>query len=326
MQYVNNMVRLNVEAVSTLTHLFGKDMKERKRGRILMVSSVCGAVAGIPSVSVYAATKAFEKTLALSMAKELESFGVGVTCLLPGAVRGTEFRSRSNSEEALCWKLPGYPMAPRNVASVGVRAMLRGETEVMPGWMNRFFVKVLQPALPQRMHNIIAGTMWSPLRLPSLFGRRNRSAVNGFPDAIKVTPVDEDSSTRSAPVVVQPPGMLRQKFESPPRLLKLEDVSDDSTGKEQVSEEKADEEGTPAKSSELVDKENAISPVEPSETSGITNSSGVLNGEEARHSEGTAESINSPSRKDTSATREKRKDRIQATALPSTSLNKYRPT
>lgn len=131
-----------------------------------MVSSVCGAVSGIPTVAVYSATKAFEKTFSTSLAKELEPFGVGMTCLLPGAVRNTEFRSRSNSRDALCWKLPFYLKSPHQVAEMGVRALLRGETEVTPGWMNRLFLKVLQPALPPRIHNLIAETMWNPVHFP----------------------------------------------------------------------------------------------------------------------------------------------------------------
>ncbi|ACI65784.1 predicted protein, partial [Phaeodactylum tricornutum CCAP 1055/1] len=80
------IIQVNALSVSTLSHLYGRDMKDRRRGRILVVSSICAAVAGLPTVAVYAATKAFENTLSLSMAKELEPFGVGVTCLMPGAV------------------------------------------------------------------------------------------------------------------------------------------------------------------------------------------------------------------------------------------------
>jgi hypothetical protein len=197
------MIQLNVMAASTLTHLYGKDMKDRGRGRILMVSSVCGAVAGIPSVAVYAATKAFEKTLSLSIAKELEKFGVGVTCLLPGAVSETSFRKSSNAEDALCWKIPYYARPPRRIAEAGVRAMLQGDTEVMPGWMNRAFVKVMMPIVPQRIHNWVAEVMWNPLNLPLL---RNRRQV--------------PSETEPVHKVRFP--QPRLKFQTPPRLLQIE--------------------------------------------------------------------------------------------------------
>ena len=144
----NNMIQLNAMSVSALTHLYGKDMKDRRRGRILMISSICGAVAGIPTVSVYAATKAFVNALSLSIAQELEPYGVGVTCAMPGAVKETAFKARSATEQALCWKIPYYAKSPQQVAESSIKALLRGETECTPGWENRFFLKVVKPAIP----------------------------------------------------------------------------------------------------------------------------------------------------------------------------------
>ena len=63
------MITLNVHAVSSLSHRFGKDMKERRRGRIMIVSSLSSMAVGIKSVAVYSATKAFERAT-----KELISF------------------------------------------------------------------------------------------------------------------------------------------------------------------------------------------------------------------------------------------------------------
>ena len=163
---VDTAIMTNVNSVAKLTHLYGKDMKEKRRGRILMVSSVVGAVSAGPTVALYAATKSFEKMLGLSIAKELEPYGVGVTCLMPGAVRDTDFRTRSKSHEAICWKIPFYTKAPSEVAKLGVRSLLRGDVEVTPGILNRVFLKVLKPGMPQRLHNIIVEMAWNPLQIP----------------------------------------------------------------------------------------------------------------------------------------------------------------
>jgi short chain dehydrogenase len=228
---VLRMIQVNTVAVTSLTHLFGRDMKERRRGRILLVSSVCGAVGGIATVAVYAATKAFENSFGTAIGKELEPYGVGVTCLLPGAVRGTEFRSRSNSQEALCWKIPFYSKTPSAVAECGVRAMLRGDTEVMPGVLNRLFVKVVKPILPQRMHNLLAEIMWNPLQLP--FRQKvsaNMQSVN-VDSSLEIPRQDSNISgsglaldvTQQRPIVVRP----QLYFSHPPlpRLLTLDDPS-----------------------------------------------------------------------------------------------------
>lgn len=211
------MIQVNAASVATLTHLFGRDMKERRRGRILMVSSICGAVSGIASVAVYSATKAFENSFGISIGKELEPYGVGVTCLLPGAVRDTEFRKQSNSAEALCWKFPFYAKTAPFVAHMGVRAMLRGETEVTPGVLNRIFLKVVKPILPQRMHNLIAEIAWSPLRMPW----DKKHAADDWEDTHSVSSfVDEAQRTNkqmAKPVRPQAYGYR----ELPPRILKL---------------------------------------------------------------------------------------------------------
>uniref|UniRef100_A0A7S4MQF1 Ketoreductase domain-containing protein n=4 Tax=Odontella aurita TaxID=265563 RepID=A0A7S4MQF1_9STRA len=134
---IQRMVQVNSGSVAMLSHLYGKDMKHQRRGRVLFVSSVVGAVPAGPGVAIYAATKAFEKALALSMSRELEKNGIGVTVMCPGAVKGTEFAKSSMTESAACWKLPFYPRSAPEVATRGVRALLAGDPEVYPGWQNR---------------------------------------------------------------------------------------------------------------------------------------------------------------------------------------------
>ena len=163
---IEQMVQINAGSVATLSHLYGKDMKKQRRGRILFVSSVVGAVNAGPRVATYAATKAFEKSLSLSIGKELEQYGCAVTCLMPGAVKGTAFKSSSNTDDALCWKIPFYPAIAQDVAHRGVRAMLEGDPEVCPGLLNKIFLRVLTPMLPQRLTTLIVETAWNPLPLP----------------------------------------------------------------------------------------------------------------------------------------------------------------
>ena len=160
---IDNILQVNAVSLTSLSRLYGQDMKRQGRGRILIVSSIMGNTYAGPTVAAYAATKAFEKSLALSMAKELEDFGVGVTCLMPGAVGDSAFRSSSGSEEAICWKFPWYPKTCEFVAGRGVRAMLLGDQEVTPGWMNRAFLNVVKPVLPQQFITNIVEVFWNPV-------------------------------------------------------------------------------------------------------------------------------------------------------------------
>lgn len=134
----------------------------------MFVSSMAGAMPGCASVGIYAATKAFEKSLAASLGREMEKWGVGVTCLLPGAVKDTDFASRSDVETAVCFQVPGYAKSPELVAEEGIKALMLGYPEVYPGWENKFFAKFLLTHLPARVTGLIGEYAWSPWQLGML--------------------------------------------------------------------------------------------------------------------------------------------------------------
>jgi len=159
---VTRMVQVNIGAVTQLSQLYGKDMKERRRGRILITSSMAGVLPGNPSVAIYSATKAFGKSFSQSLGREMEKYGVGVTCLLPGAVKDTSFASRSNVEEAACFHFPGYAIEPELVAAEGIKSLMLGYPESYAGWQNRAFVKTMLPMLPPRISTMVGEWAWSP--------------------------------------------------------------------------------------------------------------------------------------------------------------------
>jgi short chain dehydrogenase len=206
-------------------------MRDQRRGRVLLVSSVCGAVSGIASVAVYSATKAFANSFGIALAREMEPFGVGVTCLLPGAVQGTDFRTQA--PEALCWKLPFYSKSAAAVAEAGVRAMLHGEVEVTPGIMNRLYIKVAKPMSPQRLHNLLAEIMWKPIAVPRWLGLQSSSSSsskitsgggNGtFSDHAEgmAVPRSLETTTRKKPLQVRPAGLVYKGLPKS-RMLELE--------------------------------------------------------------------------------------------------------
>ena len=226
---VERMVMVNAMTYAKLSRLYGRDMKERRRGRILMVSSMCGLTSASPNTAVYGATKAFAKSLSLSMAKELEPHGVGVTCLMPGPVVGTEFRSRSGTEQAACWYLPFYARPARSVAHQGVMSLLDGDTQAIPGVVNRVFSKLFRPILPQRVEVIAVHIAWSPfsMKLPNFLRRRGDEI-----DESKVQ--DRGSDIRLS--VPKPQLLPRYNSQLPPRLLKLPEPEIPKVNTTEISE------------------------------------------------------------------------------------------
>ena len=85
------MIRVNCLAVAALTHAFLPPMQARKRGAIIIVSSVAGYVP-LGFAATYGATKAFDLMLAEALWAENRSTGVDVLALSPGPV-DTEFQT-----------------------------------------------------------------------------------------------------------------------------------------------------------------------------------------------------------------------------------------
>lgn len=85
---------VNAGAPLRLTHAFGRAMRSRDRGGIVLVSSMA-ALYGTGWVATYAATKAFEMILAESLWWELTDDGVDVLAVLPGATDTEGLRMHS---------------------------------------------------------------------------------------------------------------------------------------------------------------------------------------------------------------------------------------
>lgn len=131
------MIRLNVEAVLRLTKLFLPPMLERGHGRILNTASIAGFEPG-PLEAVYHATKAFVLSLSESLATELESTGVTVTALCPGAT-DTDFFPKADMVETKVFQ-KGNVMSPQEVAEKAYPALMRAERVFIPGGMNKAMV------------------------------------------------------------------------------------------------------------------------------------------------------------------------------------------
>ncbi len=130
---IRGMVALNVDAVTRLIALELPGMLERRSGRILNVASTA-AFQGIPSMAVYAATKAYVLSLTDALAVELSSTNVTASALCPGGTT-TEFMERANMGSSAF--LDVKFMDPRRVAEIGYAGMLEGRRIIIPGWDNR---------------------------------------------------------------------------------------------------------------------------------------------------------------------------------------------
>lgn len=152
-----DLLNVNCRAPLLLSHVFARRMAKRKRGGIIMVSSVSGYLS-TPYEATYSASKVYELFLAESLRYELRNDGVEVLALCPGST-DTEFHAVSGSP----------PVAAMAVEPV-VRAALRqlGKTPVtIPGWHNRMLVGLLK-VTPRRLHTFFAGRVMRKLIAPKV--------------------------------------------------------------------------------------------------------------------------------------------------------------
>lgn len=128
------MIRLNICALTQLSHFVLQGMKSKGFGRIMNVASTAAFMPG-PGMAVYYASKAYVLSFSEALARELKGSGVTVTALCPGPT-DTGFASAAGLGKSLLHKI--LPAAtPMEVAKIGYKAMMKGKAIEIPGLMNK---------------------------------------------------------------------------------------------------------------------------------------------------------------------------------------------
>ncbi len=127
------MLQLNINTLTELTHLFVKPMVARKNGKILNVASTASFQPG-PLMSVYYATKHYVLAFSEAIAEELAPLGITVTTLCPGAT-ASGFQSAAAMEESSLVKGKKLPSS-EEVALYGYKALQKGKIVAIHGAMN----------------------------------------------------------------------------------------------------------------------------------------------------------------------------------------------
>jgi len=128
------MIQLNITALTQLTKLYLPGMISRGYGRILQVASVAAFVPG-PLMSVYFATKAYVLSLSEALSSELQGTGVTCTVLCPGPTQ-SGFQRVAGVVENDTMNGKKIPTSAE-VAAFGYRAMVRGKRVAVHGFRNR---------------------------------------------------------------------------------------------------------------------------------------------------------------------------------------------
>lgn len=133
---------VNVKAPLLLIKLLSVPMIEKKRGGIVLMSSLAGTQ-GTPRLAAYAATKSFNAILAEGLWKELKPHGIDVLACCAGAILTPGYQQAEKTKPA-----PGT-LSAKEVAEQTLNALGRGPV-IIPGTINKIGRFVLSRLLSRK--------------------------------------------------------------------------------------------------------------------------------------------------------------------------------
>ena len=151
-----HVIDTNIFGTLYLLHRLLPRMIEAKGGRVLLTSSINGAIPG-PFLAVYNASKAFLTSFSDALRNELQDHAeLSLTTLMPGPVE-TPVYARAGMEETFVGAT--QKPAAEGVARAGWDAMLAGKDTVVPGLLNRVVeaaAHVVPAAVTAAVHRVVA--------------------------------------------------------------------------------------------------------------------------------------------------------------------------
>jgi len=156
-QKIEGMLRINMEALTHLTHALLPHMIRRSEGAIINVSSLASLLP-IPDMAVYAATKAYVTSFSEALRIELREHYISVLAVCPGPVK-TEFGKVARREESSAAESvkKSFYVPKEQVVAESLAALDRDKARVYPG-LKTAIAAVAIAAAPMVLLRLIMGS------------------------------------------------------------------------------------------------------------------------------------------------------------------------
>ena len=151
-----NMISLNISTLVALTYLLLPILKREQAAYVLNVASTA-AYQAVPTLAVYAATKAFVLSFSRAIATELKHTNVSVSCLCPGPT-DTGFAERAGMD-AIKELAEKFNMSPDEVAKTAIKGMFKRKAEIVPGFLNKLSARAVS-FVPKKLVETIAANLY----------------------------------------------------------------------------------------------------------------------------------------------------------------------
>ncbi|AZL66658.1 SDR family NAD(P)-dependent oxidoreductase [Pseudomonas oryziphila] len=143
-----DLLEVNILALSRLCHAIGNLMAVQGGGQILNVAGLAGVAPG-PWMAAYAASKAYVLSFSEALREELGRAGIKVSVLCPGPVRSSRRRIP---------RLDDNSPSPEEIALYTVRALDKNRARIIPGRRNRWLAFAPR-LLPRWLARKLAGVI-----------------------------------------------------------------------------------------------------------------------------------------------------------------------
>jgi short-subunit dehydrogenase len=143
LDYLDNMIQLNIRALSLLTRLMIGNLKRQPRAWIMNISSMA-AFSPMPFKTLYPASKAFVYYFSRGLSEELKDTGISVSVVHPGPMMTNDDVSMRIRKHGFSGRLCLLPT--ESIASLSIDEMLKGKKVIIPGFsnkVNRILLKLL---------------------------------------------------------------------------------------------------------------------------------------------------------------------------------------
>ncbi len=160
----SQLIALNVESPTRLAHALLPPMLRRGRGHILNVASIA-AFEPVPSIAVYAATKAYVLSFTEALSEEVRGSGVTISALCPGLTSTPMVRGAQAGSDRLR-HIPEFVIGQaEDVALAGYHACFSGKVVTIPGVHNKLtaaFVGIAPRSLVRRVSGWLGRLAFDP--------------------------------------------------------------------------------------------------------------------------------------------------------------------
>ncbi len=154
--YLDNMISLNIRALTLITHQLLPELRSHKNSYILNVASMA-SFSPIGYKTIYPASKAFVLYFSRGLSEELKGSGVSVSVVYPGPMKTNKYVTKRIIKQGIYGRI-GL-LEPEYVACRSIDLMFRRKSHIILGWLNRLswlFMKTVPtwirlPAITKRV-------------------------------------------------------------------------------------------------------------------------------------------------------------------------------